>query len=1118
MLKLKKMILAAGVLVATLLFSAGSSKTMADDPEWSTIEELGVYDEDHSLYYDITIGENGTIVFITDDARRTSPIYYHTAGFTFYRCYPGTQEPDLSTYIIIMLPDPTFENYYTAPDGRTRVRAVWHFDYNTQILNPIMEKSEEWYREVITQEQETWLYADGIMQVCFDDNRDGRADRYSGELCVGQQPFYYGPIYGFDTEHDIGLSGEGEIYSYGTVYRSADELRAAQPWGSGTDGMDTHFGKRIRLVPDRVVPPAEELTNIVDILGDHDPEYVTWNRSTTGEYDLAEGIPSSEGITNSIVCDDFAAWYTTIGRRVTNRYRVVYNITFKYTAVGHNRDGTEYTYDTYITATKYYDIDRTAVYYYIVDLNVYDWTDATVYNDALPDGYAYYQSNHTPEVTAVVSGVDMTTNNMRLSTHTYSEEELDANHVVFPEGTGSTISVTLDYTQAAKGRTYTMSEAETVLNSLDFQSQAQSSVGQVRAHNDTLIINGVTYLDGTEKSGNVQVQCTPGERIPDELPEEYDSGVAFEGTPYSRDMIIPDETQNGEYPTYMTVNYTEIAPASGSTWTLTCAQSDPRHITDEGTPAQETQEPVVVHTPVISPVHVTHDGREDIQLIHPDLDVMYQFILDGTYTFTFDPAMHNDIQGYGWSGDPSKFDEYVKSKEVKFPFEVRIGSDWYEPDEWITVGNETTFYIPPWAIEGTYTIEYKVTAMNYTGTGGSQDTANTDRNNYIATYNLTCQVSGQIYDFQVTGLNDKDIFGGFEETYEASQDWSFVLNDEAKRVGANNRLGESYIRLSDGTVVSSWNTSNILPFSVGSSNTLTGMGSLRTGTTFCFTVKTIANLWGENDSIYITPSYRYVDMDGNVRDDVTIYYYDHLTGDQYVEVGSERDRARLHEGEYIDSIKFRGSYKQSDLEYTVSLLEWVNGVNPIYNYRFGSDAMFNQSEIRIPSSKRMFIGGEEELAMNLHKNRDEIGTLVIPDGKEDIFHQSMQLWFGTFTIPSDFYVCDSDIDINEYALTSEEGLSDSSSIWLKDGYLILSFDIISLKDWQEHLSYINLDNNVAYGHCNMWRREGGATTAILEGDRWDETFRIDVQDGDIAAIYMNRHIYDKYRASYLFSE
>lgn len=856
----------------------------------------------------------------------------------------------------------------------------------------------------------------------------------------------------------------------------------------------------------------------MDILGHPAPDYTTWNRSTTGEYDLSEAIPSSEGITNYVVCDDYVAQYSTIGRRVTKRYHMTYRITYKYTAEGHNRDGSPYYYDTYVTAVKSYDIDRTARYFYIVNAKVLDWTDAVVYNEAFPDGYVQYESAHDIEVTALASGMDLAAMTAPISPNTFTYEELDASHVTFPAGSGSTKDVTVDMTRGVSGRTYTLAEAQQAAESLDYQSDAQNSLGPVKAHNDTFILNGDTYLDGSEKSGNIIVECPRGERTPSDVPSEYASGVGFEGTPYSRDLIIPDETQNGEYPTKMRADYTTVIPATGEVVSYSCGESDPEHICDMGTPEQETQEPVMVHTPVIAPVHVTGASWEDIQLLHPDMDVMYQFILDGMYTFTFDPAMHNDIQGYGWSGDPSKYDDYVRSKEVRFPFEVRIGSEWYEPGEWITVGNRTTFYIPSWALEGIYTIDYRVTAINENGTGGTQDSANLDPDNYVATYGLTCQVSGQIYDFQVTGLDDKDRFGGFETEAWTSQDYSFSANDEQKRVGANNRLGVSAVRLSDGSIVNSWSSADILPFSVGSSHTMDLMGEIRTGTTLCFTVKTIANLWGENDSIYIRPTYRYVDMDGNVHDDVDIYYNDYMTAHPFVKVGSELDYSLMKESINISDEKFKGSFKESDLMYTAEFYPFpASPQHPMYHYMYNQVIMHNQSEITIPAAMRLFIGAEEELAMNLNKNRDEIGTLVIPDGKEDQFHKSIQQWFGTFELPMDFYVCDAGIDINEYAY-SEEGLSESSSIWYKDGYLILNFDIITLKDGNEHLSYINHENNVAYGHCNMWRREGGATTALLEGRKAYETFRIDVYDGDIAAIYMNEHIYDKYEPSYLFSD
>ena len=227
-----------------------------------------------------------------------------------------------------------------------------------------------------------------------------------------------------------------------------------------------------------------------------------------------------------------------------------------------------------------------------------------------------------------------------------------------------------------------------------------------------------------------------------------------------------------------------------------------------------------MHTPVIAPVTIkgteettqlikehktgsmstTEEEKKEYGLVK-DGNAAYEMILDNEYTFTFDPGQHRDIQGYGWSEDSTDgtgYRKYIKNRWVRFPFTVQIkdnetetwspfykvGSNGYT--DWINVyeeedyGNcwysdDTTFYIPPWAIEGNYSekgegrlIEYKVEAYNVDDENGGghqddqEDYANSDnlageRDNeaqaYVATYKVPVELSGIIYNFEIIGSN-----------------------------------------------------------------------------------------------------------------------------------------------------------------------------------------------------------------------------------------------------------------------------------------------------------------------------------------------------------------------------
>jgi hypothetical protein len=294
----------------------------------------------------------------------------------------------------------------------------------------------------------------------------------------------------------------------------------------------------------------------------------------------------------------------------------------------------------------------------------------------------------------------------------------------------------------------------------------------------------------------------------------------------------------------------------------------------------------------------------------------YQLLLDGSYTFTFDPAEHLDIQGYRRGDDPnpeptdsdywigldgSKYDEYVAWKRARFPFDVWVGGQFYDAGnydeargcnytEWIDVAyGDNPFYVPSWAEEGAnHVLEFAVAAKNVFSTtpqvalhyADEEWYANLDPGHYVAVYSIPLQVSGLIYDFEVVGTDNYMAHAdpAAWEEYENWRDYPLAANRQEKKVGTANRLGaateawdlsggqrtvQPLLRWTlDGMSVPAggWPAYNVLPMSrgMGPYGWKTG-GELISGEKFVFSVKTIANLSGPNDYIEITPSYRYVE-------------------------------------------------------------------------------------------------------------------------------------------------------------------------------------------------------------------------------------------------------------------
>ena len=346
----------------------------------------------------------------------------------------------------------------------------------------------------------------------------------------------------------------------------------------------------------------------------------------------------------------------------------------------------------------------------------------------------------------------------------------------------------------------------------------------------------------------------------------------------------------------MAVLATTIVPVN-------CLGLDPAHVID----GYEVYEPLFVHTPVISPVVITDGeghaipdkGKGRTELISENPTPWYQLRLDTEYIMHWDSMKHREILGYDESGEnPSKYDKYTQNKWMKFPFEVLYDGVYYElqadnytnwikikkPADWHdTVDNhwiDTPIYIPSYAREmgevgNEGSIFYKVEAINVDGDLAEHYSEEEEKGNlwfnlviaddgakYVATYEIPIQLSGWIYDFTITGTDNGSLYAG--ESVLGSNELSFVMSKNEKKTGTKNRFGEDNQRyLLDGSVESTWPEKNTITLTDGKSPQFKKQGALWKGQTFSFEVKTIANLWNENDKVDIIPTFTYVDNSGN---------------------------------------------------------------------------------------------------------------------------------------------------------------------------------------------------------------------------------------------------------------
>ncbi len=468
------------------------------------------------------------------------------------------------------------------------------------------------------------------------------------------------------------------------------------------------------------------------------PIYKTYN--TSGEFNLGEGIPSGESFTNGVKAD---VWYGVYGwTKVEGDYIIPVTVTFsgtwyRYTLEfnGYDEDGDpEYSvekedYDWTNSYTFY--LTRSYLYYYLsyIDTSILD--NLVVQNGCF-DSDKTYTNGISVEAEGVHDDEDVT-----YTTYYSSNEEL---HTIKPSAAPE---VDMGYCSPSS------------FNPTSYEGLAEEELGGVTVWNDYLSINGKTYIDNQKVTGSDQENNKKAVApTPKDIEEADYEAVQYENT---QGVTIPKEIRNASYTTTLNATYKSLLPPMGlsKSWSSkgdNCILS-----------GYENNEPIIVHTPVISPVKIItdHTAGDDTQLVNQnskggaeweDLDEKYWLRLDSTYSFQFQPykwlqdildlssdeliqQFGRDLQGYSEGHATTKFDKYVKWKRVKFPFDVCVNGVFYEVGEdgaytdsvtgetytyrdaetgiqytkWIylPISSDTAvdFYIPSWADETTTTFQ-----------------------------------------------------------------------------------------------------------------------------------------------------------------------------------------------------------------------------------------------------------------------------------------------------------------------------------------------------------------------------------------------------------------------------
>lgn len=509
----------------------------------------------------------------------------------------------------------------------------------------------------------------------------------------------------------------------------------------------------------------------------------------------------------------------------------------------------------------------------------------------------------------------------------------------------------------------------------NFAPYAQAHVSQINVRNDALTWNGKVIMEDGYKTKNTEKP----KKIPDS------TKMTGKDVFYKNRLLIDGKKKNDTYISDGKVTYKAFVK------------------TEDGEKKQDYEieeiNEVVVHTPTVCNGSV-EDKAKDCQMLFPDMD-RCALVLGLSFRIRMPTdGQHRRIKGYGYN----EYGKYIKSRQVKFPFDVEKEGERIGADTWIEVTEEEVFYLPTDVKEGKYEINFRSVAINGQYSDPAEEYANEDYENYAAVNQIPVEVSGRLYDFKIYDISDYPL-------------WKQVFRkqDSLEKTGFNYPVRE-------------------FPLKPGKHPLFPNLGALKPGYVLRMNLTTSGNMEGEGDYIRILPKFYYVDSNYKNRREVDVYYSETIGGTfcPFVQVGSQIDAGNikmLHLGETYLSVE------PEEISYTVK----------------------NK-------------GGNEKEFLKTKCKAYRYDKIMLPAKVQVLFPpKGMQKWYFEYSLPSKIYVTDKGTPVKEYC--KENTLNLKEDFWLKDGYLLLNFDIETIEENKRHLSYINEVMEGA-GYCNMWKKEG----------------------------------------------
>lgn len=827
-----------------------------------------------------------------------------------------------------------------------------------------------------------------------------------------------------------------DIKSFTYRYPDTYEVYIKDDDGTTIPGPDPDPGTT--PVPPSCTTPAAGQSIIGKFMDPVVTAKILADRRGSEQFDVLQGIPTSESLYGNVFSRNYLYQDKFVQMTGTCTFTVAVNqeYTLKWDP---KKDGVDATgkpiklpdpQEETESKTYQYQIERPYSFWKVDNLEVYKIEQASLVNYALPNGGIIIQPSGYTAPTYAAS-----TNGYYYPPS--PPDEVDAPMKTVPGGT-TRPSVPNDESS--------------------LKSVAEKVVEKVDVENDSLKFNGQTIMNNSRVK---EVGPTPSQ-----IPEPQSIG---ENVLYSPgNMISSSKVNRKDTPSSGVIKY-PLMPGN-----INGGSDQQFSINGINT--------VTVHTPVVDYSSVT-DDQEHNQKTTPNYS-RSALILDRPFSVTIPTVgQHQSYKNYGYRD----YRKWTKDRQVQFEFGVlsrqNDNSSYIPPGTWVSFpdGVDTlTFYMPVWVDEGDYNVYTRAIAEN-APTGFTTETdANMNWTNHVATRTLEVEVIGRVYDFRVTDIADFN----WETVFRTSAG-SSLSNGKVYPVGDKGIDGDP----------NGISFPYELPIRRGSHpNSELKNVAVKTGYHFKFDLKSKGNMFGTLDSIRITPTFTFVDTNGN-RQPVDLYY--NTDNQKFIQIGSSADVQKR----YVTLDSRLRNVSKNTLQQTGETL---------YDL-FANSSGWSMTRTQYTTSylseaqKKTYIGGYD-VELITAPLRTFIGGFSVPTGvSAPRKNAAIQQWYGEYSLPASPYVVKKGTNIAEYGRKNK--LNDNSSIFLKKGFIVVNFDIETIRNGdlnKPHLQYIN----TGIAKANQWKREGF-------NYQFTDPYgmKVNLTDGDVIFYNADKSSYDDFGQS-----